>query len=264
VLEKALKIGSLSNLKIENMRQQHTTLINFSSHIKEEKKPEPEKPFTEAGFVAVSMGDGLRDLFINLGADEVVEGGQTMNPSSEDIIRAVDRVNSNVVYVLPNNKNIILVAEQAAKMHKGKNIIPLPTKSVPQGVTCLVSFTPSLPVEESRQAMIDAMQNTHSGQITTAVRDTINNGLTIKSGDFLGILDGQIEVAKPSLKEAAEEMVEKLLKLGSDVVSIYYGADASKADADALAEAARKMSPRTEVEVFRGGQPTYYYIISAE
>jgi DAK2 domain fusion protein YloV len=264
VLEKALKLGPLSNMKIENMRQQHTTLINFSSHIKEEEKPEPEKPFKEAGFVAVSVGAGLKELFANLGADEVVEGGQSMNPSSEDIIRAVEKVNSNVVYVLPNNKNIILVSEQASKMYTDKKIVTLPTKSIPQGVTCLVSYAPANSVEENTQSMLDAMQSTHCGQITIAVRDTVTNGLTIKSGDFLGILDGQIVVAEQTISAAAEAMMDRLLVLGSDVVSIYYGAEANKDDAERLAEETRKKSPRTEVEILDGGQPTYYYIISAE
>jgi DAK2 domain fusion protein YloV len=261
VLEKAIKIGSLSNLKIENMRQQHTTLINFSH---QNGKKEFEKHFKEAGFVAVSLGSGLRELFLNLGADEVVEGGQTMNPSSEDIIRAVDKVNSNVVFVLPNNKNIILVAEQAAKMHNGKRIVVIPTKSIPQGITCLVSFAPSLSVDENRNSMLEAMESTHCGQITVAVRDTANNGKDIKEGDFLGILDGSIEVVGKTLMQASEEMVEKLLQLGSDVVSIYYGDSASKAAAEDLAKKARSLSPRTEVEVLNGGQPTYYFIISAE
>jgi dihydroxyacetone kinase-like predicted kinase len=187
-----------------------------------------------------------------------------MNPSSEDILQAVEKVNANVVYVLPNNKNIILVSEQAAKMCASKKIVTIPTKSVPQGVTCLVSYAPANSVEENTQAMLDAMKSTHCGQITTAVRDTVTNGLTIKSGDYLGILDGRIVVSKPVLRDASEAMIEKLLQLGTDVMSIYYGEEANQEDAESLAEAARKLSPKTEVEILRGGQPTYRYIISAE
>ncbi|MDR1540181.1 MAG: DAK2 domain-containing protein [Clostridiales bacterium] len=261
VLEKALKIGSLSNLKIENMRLQHTSMINFSSHSVE---PESAKPFKEVGFVAVALGEGIKELFRNLGADDVIEGGQTMNSSAEDMIRAVEKVNSNVVYILPNNKNIILVAEQAAKMYTEKRIIVLPTKSIPQGITCLISYAQTLSVEENTMYMTEAMEQTHSGQITSAVRSTVNNGREITEGDFLGIIDGKIEIVSKTLEQSAKEMIDSMTSPGAEVISIYYGEDAKREDAEALAEYTKNTHSISEVEVLYGGQPIYYYIISAE
>jgi DAK2 domain fusion protein YloV len=263
VLEKAIAIGPLSNLKIENMRLQHTSMINFSAHSQAEAQ-EPEKPYKDVGFAAVSLGDGLKELFLNLGADVVIEGGQTMNPSSENIIKAAESINAGTIFILPNNKNIILVAEQAAKMKSDKKLVVLPTKSIPQGVTCLVSYSPGYSIEENEEAMRKAMGNTHSGQITSAVRNTVNNGMDIAAGDLLGIIDGKIEVVEKTIKDAAEQLVKRLADPGVDVVSIYYGADADKDEAEALGAFAKTKFPQTEVEILYGGQPIYYYIISAE
>ncbi|MDR0999673.1 MAG: DAK2 domain-containing protein [Clostridiales bacterium] len=273
VLERAITIGSLSNLKIENMRLQHTTLINFSTrsgqanHIQtpsdDENTKQSQNP-KDVGFVAVAAGDGLIKLFKSLGCDVVIEGGQTMNPSTEDILRGIERVNARTVYALPNNKNIILAAEQAAQLVRDKNAVVLKTKSMPQGLSALIGYVPTFSPEDNEALMNEAMENTHVGQITYAVRDTAVNGFDIKKGDFLCVLDGEIAASRKNLTDAARALIDQITTDGADVISIYYGADTNEAQANELKAYVRDVMPNCETEVLYGGQPVYYFIISAE
>jgi DAK2 domain fusion protein YloV len=262
VLEKAMRIGSLTNMKIENMRLQHTSLINFSSH---SESTEPEaKPYKAVGFAAVSSGAGFNELFINLGVDEIIQGGQTMNPSTDDILNAISRISAETVYVLPNNKNIILAAEQAVHICSDKQAIVLPTRSIPQGLSCMISYSEMFSLDENTEAMREAMKNTHSGQITVAVRGTTLNGLEIREGDYLCLLDNEIALTDPELQRGAEKLLEKMAANGAEVIDIYYGQETNAEQARELADFVKEKYPDIEVEVLNGGQPVYFYIISAE
>jgi DAK2 domain fusion protein YloV len=276
VLERALSIGSLSNLKIENMRLQHTTLIDFSTQSAQSDNTrlqsgksgstgtEQQKPPKDMGFVAVAAGDGLTELFKKLGCDVVIEGGQTMNPSTEDILRAIERVNARTVFMLPNNKNIILAAEQAARLTGDRKAIVLKTKSIPQGLSALISQVPTFSPEENETLMNSAIEGTHAGQITYAVRDTAVNGFDITKGDFLCVLDGEIVAVQKNLAEAGSALINQIAANGADVISIYYGQDANEAQANELKFYAQSVLPQCETEVLYGGQPVYYFIVSAE
>jgi DAK2 domain fusion protein YloV len=270
VLEKALLIGSLSHLKIENMRLQHTSLINFSLESKSpenknadhnhEKKGEKK----DVGFAAVSLGGGFKELFLNLGVDEVIEGGQTMNPSAEDILRAVERINAAAVFILPNNKNIILAAEQAAQLCADKTAVVLPTRSIPQGLTSVISYAPAYSLEENQTIMRRAMEKTRTGQVTRAVRNTKMDGQEIHTGDCLCMLDGKIISVRRDPQEGAKELINRMITPDVEIIGLYYGAETSEEQAQAAAAYARERYPEHEVEVFYGGQPVYHYIISAE
>ena len=254
-LEKALQFGQLLNIKIENMKEQHSELLEFS------ESNEPPKPL---GIVSVVAGAGMAELFMGLGADYVIEGGQSMNPSAEDIANAVERVNAENVIVLPNNKNIVLTAEQAGKLVKGKKVHVVPTLSIPQGVSCMVSNTDSVSIEENIAGMKEAMETVNSGQITHAVRDTVLDGKEIKEGDFLCIYNGEIVLVRKSLKAAAQALVKHMLDQGGSLVSIYHGEGATEKDAEDLAEHIGTKYPDAEVEVYEGKQPLYSYILSVE
>ena len=254
-LEKALQFGQLLNIKIENMKEQHSELLEFA------ESNEPPKPL---GIVSVVAGAGMAELFVGLGADYVIEGGQSMNPSAEDIAKAVEKVNAENVIVLPNNKNIILTAEQAGKLVKDKKIHVVPTLSIPQGVSCIVSNSDTISIEDNIEGMKEAMAEVHSGQITHAVRDTVLDGRKIKEGDFLCIYDGDIVQVKKSLKTAAQALVQHMLDQGGSLVSIYHGEGATEETANELVEFVGKKYPQAEVEVYEGGQPLYSYILSVE
>ncbi len=258
VLEQALTIGPLNGLKIENMRIQHTSKIDFSNA----KPVEPKQK--EVGFVSVSMGDGLSEIFRNLGVDRIIEGGQTMNPSTEDILQAIAAVPAKQVVVLPNNKNIILASQQAAKMTKDKTVFVVPTKSVPEGMTAMISFDPSLDVEEAVSFMEERLETVTTCSVTYAVRDTVWGESTIAEGDIIGMLNGQIVAVDQAVAECTRDLVGKAVNDSSEVICIYYGADVTEEAAQQLAGELEEIFDQCEVEVHAGGQPLYYYIISVE
>jgi hypothetical protein len=255
-MEKALQFGMLLNIKIDNMKAQNAELVTDFS-----KSNEPPKPL---GIVAVVAGAGMAELFKGLGADHVIEGGQSMNPSAEDIARAIERVNAETVIVLPNNKNITLTASQAGKLVKNKNVSVVPTKNIPQGVSCMVANDETAELDDNLAGMNEAMEVVHSGQITQAVRDTVLDGKKIKEGDFLCIYDGEISLVKKSLQSAAKALIDFMLKDGGDIVSIYHGEGASASSAEELGDYIGKKFPMTELEIYDGGQPLYSYILSVE
>jgi len=253
-LEKALQFGQLLNIKIDNMKAQHTELLDFSASV------EPPKPL---GVVSVVAGKGMEELFYGLGADFVIEGGQSMNPSAEDIAKAIDRVNAETVIVLPNNKNIILTAQQAGEF-TSKKVEVMPTLSIPQGVACLVANADTIDLEDNLEGMKEAMQAVHSGQITCAVKDTVLDGRTIKDGDYLCIYDGEIVLVEKDLQGASRALANYMLTIGGDIVSIYHGEGANSEMANDLAQFISKKFPLTEVEIYEGKQPLYSYILSVE
>ncbi len=265
-IEKALEIGSLSGLKIDNMREQHTNKINFSVPAEpvaavEEKTPAERK---DVGFVSISTGDGLTAIFKNLGVDEVIEGGQTMNPSTEDILNAVEKVNADNVFILPNNKNIILAAEQAAALSEDKKLFVIPTKSVPEGISAVFCCEEGAAPEELEKAMNEAVQAVDTAQVTFAVRDTSIGDKEIHEGNILGMLNDKIEVVAEDIAAGTKELLQKAVTKDSEIISIYYGADVTKEDAEEIAAYAEEQYPDCDVELQDGGQPLYYYIIAVE
>lgn len=262
VLERALKVGSLENIKIENMRLQHTNRINFSKEqdnaVQEEKK--------EYGFVVVSTGNGFKDIFEKMGVDRVITGGQTMNPSTEDILSAINSVNAENIYVLPNNKNIILAAKQAGELCEDKNVIVLESKSIPQGLAAIINYIPTNEVEKNTDAMTEAMRYVSTGQITHAVRDTVIGDKEIKEGDYLCMLENDIAVVDKEIVIGCKALLDKMIEDNEDagVISIYCGEEAVDDDTVAIETYIAEEYPDIEVEVYQGGQPIYYYIISVE
>lgn len=258
-IEKGLTLGSLTNLKIDNMREQHTNKVIIED-IKESKSFE-EKAL---GFIAVSIGEGIKEIFKGLGADYIIQGGQTMNPSTEDILNAVNEVNAEKVIILPNNKNIILAAEQAKKMSNKKEILVIPSKTIPQGIAAMIGYEPNRNLEETLNAMNESMSYVKTGQITFAVRDTTIGDREIKQGNILGMAEGKIEVVSDDLEEATLELIDNIVDEDSEIVSIYYGEDVKKEDAQKIKEYIEKNYLDCEVEIHFGGQPLYYYIFSVE
>lgn len=262
VLERALKVGSLENIKIENMRLQHTNRINFSKEqdnaVQEEKK--------EYGFVVVSTGDGFKNIFEKMGVDSVITGGQTMNPSTEDILSAINSVNAENIYVLPNNKNIILAAKQAGELCEDKNVIVLESKSIPQGIAAIINYIPTNGVKQNTDAMTEAMGYVSTGQITHAVRDTVIGDKEIKEGDYLCMLENDIAVADKEIVIGCKALLDKMVENNKDagIISIYCGEAAVDDDTVAIETYIAEEYPDIEVEVYQGGQPIYYYIISVE
>ncbi len=276
-IQKALTHGSLSRIKIDNMREEHQEkLIKDAEKIAAQQKEEAlekeakeaeqaeEQPHKDMGFVSVSIGDGLNEIFKGLGVDYIIEGGQTMNPSTEDVLQAIAHVNADTVFVLPNNKNIILAANQAASLVEGKEVIVIPTQTIPQGITALVNFIPDYSAKENEEAMNAEIQNVKTGQVTYAVRDTEIDGKTIKQGDYMGVGDKTILSVGNDLRAAALDMVKEMVDEDSAMVSIYFGEEISEEEAAKLAEEIENACPELEVEVNNGGQPIYYYIISVE
>ena len=228
------------------------------------KEAAAEKPAKEVGFIAVSVGEGLTDIFKGLGVDYLIEGGQTMNPSTEDMLNAIERVNAKNIFILPNNKNIILAAEQARDLTEDKKIIVLPTKTIPQGISAMIGYMPEAGVDENEENMKDAYQDIASGQVTYAVRDTVIDGKEIHNGDIMGINDDGIAAVGKDLTETTLELLSTMADEDSELICLYYGADVTKDDADALSDAIEDKFPECEVEVNFGGQPIYYYMISVE
>ena len=273
--EEGLKIGSLSRMKVDNMREEHEEkLIKDASkiaamqklHQAEEKldqKPRKQE-HKEAGFIAVCAGEGLSEIFSGLGANFVIEGGQTMNPSTEDILNAIDIVNADNIFILPNNKNIILAAEQAAKINKDVNIFVIPTKTIPQGITALINYCDGVDAEENARAMTESLGTVRSGQVTYAVRHTQVDGKEINEGDIMGIGDRGILAVGQILNATALDLIKAMADEESELVTVYRGEDVKEEDAELLCEGIRKEFPDMEVELQYGGQPVYYYILSVE
>ncbi len=264
-IQKALTYGSLTKMKIDNMREEHQErLIKNAEKAAQEQKKEEKEPPKEYGFIAVSVGEGLSEIFKGLGVDIVIEGGQTMNPSTEDILKAVEQINAKTVYVLPNNKNIILAANQAASLTEDKEVVIVPSKTIPQGITALINFVEGQSGDENLQNMTEEMSKVKTGEVTYAVRDTQIDGKVIKENDIMGIGDAGISAVGQSVKGTTLDMLDDLIDENSELVSIYYGEGMSEEDAQELAEAVTASHAGIECEVNYGGQPVYYYIVSVE
>ena len=264
-IERALTYGALSRMKNDNMREEHQEkLIKDAEKLAKEQEEKEKLPPKEAGFIAVSAGEGLTEIFRELGVDYLIEGGQTMNPSTEDMLNAISKVNAETVYIFPNNKNIILAANQARDLTEDKKIVVVPTKTVPQGITAMISFVPEKTAEENAEVMEEAISKVRTGQITYAVRDTRLDDKEIHEGDIMGIGDKGILAVGGNKEKVAEDTIATMMSDEAEVISIYYGADASEESAEALAASVEELYPDCEVEVNRGGQPIYYYIISVE
>ncbi len=269
-LTKALTYGSLSKIKIDNMREEHREKLFKEAEKKEEKEKEEKKKrknpseWKEVGFIAVSVGDGINQIFQDLGVDYIIEGGQTMNPSTEDILNAVEQVNAKTIFVLPNNKNIILAAEQATHLSDDKNLVVIPTKNIPQGINVLINYIPEISVEENTKRMTGDLTLVKTGQVTFAVRDTEIEGKKIHQGDYMGIGDHSILAVGSELTQVVLDMTAEMVDEDSSVLSVYYGQEISENDADALAQKLSLAFPDVEIELNSGGQPIYYYIISVE
>ena len=265
-IQKALTYGSLTSMKIDNMREEHQEkVIRDAQKVAESASaPKKEEPRKENGFIAVAAGDGLADIFRDLGVDYVIEGGQTMNPSTDDVLSAIEQVNADNIFVLPNNGNIILAANQAKNLTEDKEVYVVPSKNIPQGIAAMISFVSGRSAAENAESMEEEMQLIKSGQVTYAVRDTHMDGKDIKQGDFMGLTDKTIVSVGSDLQGTAKELIESLLDEDSELVSLYYGSDATKEQAEQLAEDIENTHEDVEVEVQYGGQPVYSYFISVE
>ena len=265
-IQKALTYGSLTSMKIDNMREEHQEKVIRDAQKASElaSAPKKEEPRKENGFIAVAAGDGLADIFRDLGVDYVIEGGQTMNPSMDDVLSAIEQVNADNIFVLPNNGNIILAANQAKNLTEDKEVYVVPSKNIPQGIAAMISFVSGRSAAENAESMEEEMQLIKSGQVTYAVRDTNMDGKDIKQGDFMGLTDKTIVSVGSDLQGTAKELIESLLDEDSELVSLYYGSDATKEQAEQLAEDIENTHEDVEVEVQYGGQPVYSYFISVE
>ena len=254
-IQKALTFGQLSRIKIDNMREEHQEkLIREAEKAAEEqaKAAEPRKPM---GFIAVSIGEGLNEIFKELGVDYIIEGGQTMNPSTEDMLNAIDQVNAETVFILPNNKNIVLAANQAKALVEDKEIVVIPTKTVPQGITAIINFIPDASAMDNEAAMLDAITMVKTGQVTYAVRDTNIDGKEIHEGNIMGIGDHGIISVGTDINETTKEMLAELVDEDSELISLYYGADVSEEDAENFAAEIEELYPDVDIDAHFGGQP---------
>lgn len=268
-IQKALTYGSLTRMKIDNMREEHNERVIRDADRKAQEQKEAEKqaeemPHKEHGFISVSVGDGLNDIFRELGVDYVIEGGQTMNPSTEDILDAISKVNADNIFLLPNNSNIILACEQAKDLTKDKNIYVIPTKNIPQGITAMVNFVEGITTSENAETMKASLSEVKAGQVTYAVRDTSVDGKTIKAGDIMGLSDKTIETVGSDIVDTTVALLSKMLDEDSELVTIYIGQDGSMEDARQIEKEVEKIDSELEVEIQYGGQPIYYYFLSVE
>ena len=268
-IQKALTYGSLTRMKIDNMREEHNERVIRDADRKAQEQKEAEKqaeemPHKEHGFISVSVGDGLNDIFRELGVDYVIEGGQTMNPSTEDILDAISKVNADNIFLLPNNSNIILACEQAKDLTKDKNIYVIPTKNIPQGITAMVNFVEGITASENAETMKASLSEVKAGQVTYAVRDTSVDGKTIKAGDIMGLSDKTIETVGSDIVDTTVALLSKMLDEDSELVTIYIGQDGSMEDARQIEKEVEKIDSELEVEIQYGGQPIYYYFLSVE
>lgn len=268
-IQKALAYGQLSRIKIDNMREEHQEkLIRDAQKVaKEQAEKEAEKPSGPAkpmGFIVVSIGEGMNAIFRELGADYIIEGGQTMNPSTEDMLNAIEQVNAKSIFILPNNKNIILAANQAKDLVEDKEIIVIPTKTVPQGVTAIINFMPDADAKENEEVMLEEIKKVRSGQVTYAVRDTHIDDREIHEGDIMGIGDAGILAVGKDIEETAKEMLTALVNEDSELISLYYGEEVEASSAEAFAAEIEALYPDVDIDVHSGGQPIYYYVLAVE
>ena len=278
-IQRALEYGSLSKIKIDNMREEHQEkLIKDAQKAAEEQKLADERkrsekealaeaskaPKKDMGFISVSIGEGINEIFKGLGVDYIIAGGQTMNPSTEDMLNAIEEVNADNIFILPNNKNIILAANQAASLIEEKNIFVVPTKTVPQGITALINFMPDSSAEENAARMTEELTSVKTGQVTYAVRDTLIEDKSIKQGDYMGMGDSSILSVGRDMDTVIREMIAQLVDEDSAIISIYYGEEIKEQAAKQLGAELEETYPDCEVEVHYGGQPIYYYVISVE
>lgn len=269
-IEKALSIGSLSGLKIDNMREQHTNKIDFHSDAKaQQAKPivsaeEPKKEHKETGFISICSGSGLADIFRSLGVDYIIEGGQTMNPSTEDILNAINKIDADNIVIMPNNKNIILAAEQAKNLTEDKKVFVVPTRSVPEAISAMLCYNAEEPIEDVIEEMDEAIKNVTTASVTYAVRDTKIGDTEITKGDILGMLNDDIAVVGKDISQTTEDLIKKAANEDSEIISIYYGGDATEEMANEIAEFAGEQFPDCDIEIHAGNQQLYYYIISVE
>lgn len=272
-IQKALTYGQLSKMKIDNMREEHQEkLIRDAEKLAEEQAKEEAayeekktaEPRKAMGFITVSIGAGMNEIFKELGADYIIEGGQTMNPSTEDMLNAIDQVNADTVFILPNNKNIILAANQAKSLVEDKEIIVIPTKTVPQGITAIINFMPDADVKTNEEAMLEEIKNVKTGQMTYAVRDTHIDDKEIHEGDIMGIGDSGILAVGKDLEETTKELIANLVDEDSELISIYYGEEVSEEEAEKFAGEMEELYPDVDVDIQFGGQPIYYYVLAVE
>ena len=261
--ERALTYGQLSRMKIDNMREEHQEKLIKDAEKLAKEQAENKEPPKDHGFISVSVGEGLSQIFRELGVDYLIEGGQTMNPSTEDMLNAIEKVNAKTIYIFPNNKNIILAANQARDLTEDKEIIVVPTKTIPQGISAMISFVPEKGSEENLASMTDAISRVKTGQITYAVRDTRIDDKEIHEGDIMESVM-QVSCSSRDRLQVAEEMVAEMVDEESEIISVYYGEDVSEEDAEALSDSLTEKYPECEVELNQGGQPIYYYLISVE
>ena len=265
-IQRALTYGQLSRMKIDNMREEHQERLikdaeKLAAQQAEAKKAEPRK---EVGFIAVSIGEGMNEIFRELGADYIIEGGQTMNPSTEDMLNAIDQVNAEHIFILPNNKNIILAANQAQTLTEDMDIIVVPSKTVPQGITAIINYMPDADAQTNLEAMIEGIGNVKTGQVTYAVRDTHIDDKEIHEGDIMGIGDSGILAVGQSVEETTKEMLAQLVDEDTELISLYYGQDVQEESAENFAQEIEDLYPDVDVDVHSGGQPIYYYVLSVE
>lgn len=266
-IQRALTYGALSNMKIDNMRLEHQEKLFKEEQVKNAAKEEEVKQqeHKEVGFISVSIGEGLNAIFKDLGVDQIIEGGQTMNPSTDDILHAIDMVNADTVFVFPNNKNIIMAANQAKAMTEDKEVIVIPTKNIPQGITAVISYVPEMSPAENEANMTEEITNVATGQVTYAVRDTEIDGMTIHENDIMGIGDHGMLAVGTDIEDTTVSMVNEMLKdSDAELISIYYGQDVTEEAANALCDRISKGHGDCDVELQFGGQPVYYYVVSAE
>ena len=267
-IQRALTYGSLTKMKIDNMREEHQEKLikeaDKAAAAKKEAERKAQMPRKDVGFISVSIGEGVGNIFRDLGADYLIEGGQTMNPSTEDMLNAIEQVNADTIFIFPNNKNIILAANQAQSMTKDKKIIVIPTKTIPQGITALINYVPEKSAEENETVMCEEIKRVKTGQLTYAVRDTHIDDKEIHDGDIMGVGDHGILAVGKEIEATALETVEQMIDEDAELISVYYGQDVTEEAAEALAEKLTEAYPDCDVEVNPGGQPIYYYIISVE
>ena len=262
-IQKALKYGALSNMKIDNMRlEHHEKVVKMAQKEQQEAAAPAEKK--AAAFIAVSVGEGINAILKDLGVDYIIEGGQTMNPSTEDVLNAIEKVNAETVYVLPNNKNIILAANQAKYMTEDKKIVVIPSKTIAQGITAVINYVPDLSPEENEAAMTEAIETVRTGEVTYAVRDTVIDDHEIHQGDYMGIGDAGILAVGQAIETVTKDMIDSMMDEDMELISIYYGQETKEEDAAALRDKVAEKYPACDVELQYGGQPIYYYIVSAE
>lgn len=273
-IQRALTYGQLSRMKIDNMREEHQEKLirdaekmaakQAAEEAEKEKAQKAQEPRKAMGFIAVSIGEGLNEIFRELGADYIIEGGQTMNPSTEDMLNAIDQVNADTVFILPNNKNIVLAANQAKALVKEKEIVVIPTKTVPQGITAIISFMPDADAKANEEAMLEGIQQVKTGQVTYAVRDTHVDDKEIHEGDIMGIGDKGILAVGTEVEATAKEMLAELVDEDSELISLYYGEEVSEEEAEKFAAEVEELYPDVDVDFHFGGQPIYYYVMAVE